>query len=1095
MKIQKRLGAVLLTAALLGSQLGTAAYPVYALESEPESMASAENLPSETELPMEQEPISSEETLPQEELSSETAEFNEPPSETLPEEQTSVKVENSWRFQNGEPIPAVSDGVNRNSTSTNRWPEASRATAKGVDVSRWHGEIDWEKVYRDSEVEFAVLRCGSGYTYENNTGDERWRDNADACTELGIPFGAYFYSYAMNVEEARKEADIVLELLQGYKLDLPVYYDLEDEKYTGTLSNQEIADIAQAFCERIEAAGYTAGIYANKTWFTTKLTDTRFDQWERWVAQWNDECTYEGDYSMWQWCSDGVIPGIDGEVDLNYWFGKELPNNKPVQADQLKASLNAKQTEITVELSNVTDSDAIQDILFPIWSDKNGQDDLQWYTAKKSGKDSWRLTVPISNHRNDLGIYHIHAYKRLKSSKVQIISATTVNVEGTTLGSADIATTDAKTGQFTVTLTGVHSPAGVQQVQVPVWSDKGGQDDIVWYNAVQDAKDKERWTLTVDPKNHRYDSGMYHVHVYAVDNRGIRTGLKAMTTNVKALSPTLTVKPDSTHSNIVITLSNPTSQQWAEVLFPVWSELNGQDDLVWYGAKKNSSGVWTLTVPISKHRNNTGVYNVHAYKKLSSGKVELVSGTTVTIEPPKMESMEISPLDEQTETFTVSLRGVTSPAKIKQVLVPVWSAKDGQDDLIWYGAVQDTKNPDNWSVTIDPGKHGFDTGLYHVHVYAVDNRGIRQALAANSTTINLPQAQPELTAVPDESQSQIDVTLTHVRADRDLLGVLFPVWSDKGGQDDLVWYSAEQASSSTWTLSVPISQHNKDTGLYHIHAYKKYKSGKVERVDTATANIDGLDMSAASISAEIIDSEKGIFRVQVSGVSSPAGIKEISLPVWSDKNGQDDLRWWYQATKTTTEAGDVWTAEISAANHLYDSGLYHIHVYATDNRGIQRGVGSTTLTLNPVTNSEIDTRVAMVETARSQLGQEGGKPYWTWYGYSYRIEWCACFVSWCADQNGLLNNTIPRSISCGASINWFKQHNAYTSNKNYVPQIGDIIFYDWGPDGEQDHVGIVESINGDHFTVIEGNQDDKVGRRYVEVGDKEIFGFGLPKYK
>ena len=145
MKIQKRLGAVLLTAALLGSQLGTAAYPVYALESEPESMASAENLPSETELPMEEEPVSSEETLPQEELSSETAEFNEPSSETLPEEQTSVKVENSWRFQNGEPIPAVSDGGNRNSTSTNRWPEVSRATAKGVDVSRWHGEIDWKR--------------------------------------------------------------------------------------------------------------------------------------------------------------------------------------------------------------------------------------------------------------------------------------------------------------------------------------------------------------------------------------------------------------------------------------------------------------------------------------------------------------------------------------------------------------------------------------------------------------------------------------------------------------------------------------------------------------------------------------------------------------------------------------------------------------------------------------------------------------------------------------------------------------------------------------------------------------------------------------
>ena len=147
---------------------------------------------------------------------------------------------------------------------------------------------------------------------------DRWKYNADECTRLGIPFGVYIYSYALNTDEARSEAEHVLRLVEGYDLSLPVYLDLEDERYTGRLSNKEIADIAEVFCETIQSAGYEVGIYANLDWFRNRLTDWRFGQWTRWVAQYNYECNYEKNYSMWQCTSTGFVDGIDGPVDLNF---------------------------------------------------------------------------------------------------------------------------------------------------------------------------------------------------------------------------------------------------------------------------------------------------------------------------------------------------------------------------------------------------------------------------------------------------------------------------------------------------------------------------------------------------------------------------------------------------------------------------------------------------------------------------------------------------------------------------------------------------------------------------------------------------------
>ena len=137
---------------------------------------------------------------------------------------------------------------------------------------------------------------------------------------------------------------------------------------------------------------------------------------------------------------------------------------------------------------------------------------------------------------------------------------------------------------------------------------------------------------------------------------------------------------------------------------------------------------------------------------------------------------------------------------------------------------------------------------------------------------------------------------------------------------------------------------------------------------------------------------------------------------------------------------------------------------------------------------------AIVEVALTQLGNEGGQPYWSWYGFSGRVEWCACFTSWCADQCGYLESgIIPKFSLCSDGVNWFKGKGQW-QDRNYEPQAGDIIFFDWGNDGSIDHVGIVEKCENGTVYTVEGNSGDACRQQSYPVGSSSIYGYGVPQY-
>lgn len=137
---------------------------------------------------------------------------------------------------------------------------------------------------------------------------------------------------------------------------------------------------------------------------------------------------------------------------------------------------------------------------------------------------------------------------------------------------------------------------------------------------------------------------------------------------------------------------------------------------------------------------------------------------------------------------------------------------------------------------------------------------------------------------------------------------------------------------------------------------------------------------------------------------------------------------------------------------------------------------------------------AIVEVALTQLGNEGGQPYWSWYGFESRVEWCACFVSWCADQCGYLESGIlPKFSLCSDGVDWFKG-NGQWQDRNYEPQVGDIIFFDWENDGTIDHVGIVEKCENGTVYTVEGNSGDACKQNQFSVGGSSIYGYGVPAY-
>lgn len=192
---------------------------------------------------------------------------------------------------------------------------------KGIDVSEFQGNIDWNKVKADG-IEFAILKLGNIYDYDANYKDSKFDTNYKNARANGIKIGAYIYNYCNTIDTLKKGLEWAIKKLEGKELDLPFYLDMEDKDIQGetkeTLTNQ-----CNEFAKYVESKGYQAGVYANVNWLKNELNPNDFDKKiSVWVAQYYKECQYTGKYDIWQYASDGKVDGISGRCDMNYYYGE-----------------------------------------------------------------------------------------------------------------------------------------------------------------------------------------------------------------------------------------------------------------------------------------------------------------------------------------------------------------------------------------------------------------------------------------------------------------------------------------------------------------------------------------------------------------------------------------------------------------------------------------------------------------------------------------------------------------------------------------------------------------------------------------------------
>lgn len=230
-------------------------------------------------------------------------------------------------FYNGN----VSNGTNvavYSNTGTNSQKfyinETVSKALTGIDVSYSQGKIDWQHV-KNSGIQFAIIRCGYGKNISSQD-DSYYLRNVAECQRLGIPYGVYIYSYALDVESAKSEADHTLRLLRQANANptLGVWFDMEDadgyKSRYGMPSNDTLVNICKTYCDIINQNGYKAGIYASLSWLENQLNDSRLDQYDVWVAHWANQCGYRKSYKIWQYTSKGSVDGILNEVDMDILY-------------------------------------------------------------------------------------------------------------------------------------------------------------------------------------------------------------------------------------------------------------------------------------------------------------------------------------------------------------------------------------------------------------------------------------------------------------------------------------------------------------------------------------------------------------------------------------------------------------------------------------------------------------------------------------------------------------------------------------------------------------------------------------------------------
>ena len=520
--------------------------------------------------------------------------------------------------------------------------------------------------------------------------------------------------------------------------------------------------------------------------------------------------------------------------------------------------------------------------------------------------------------------------------------------QGNLSGTISIVNNNPTVGSFDVVISNVKAPNGVETVSVPIWSEINGQDDIIWYTA--NRQNNGTYTVNVKASAHKNSTGLYNIHLYYVQKDGQLTGVGGTTTQVFIGKTPEQLKPKAsfaiennnakagTFDAVITNISAPLGVK--EVLVPSWSLENGQDDLIWHKATKQTDGSYRVTIKASEHKGTKGNYRADAYIEDNSNNRHYIAEKVVAVDYARPSGvLTIENNNTAAGTFDAVVRNIVAPTGLKEVLVPSWSLAGGQDDLIWHKATRQADG--SYRVTIKATDHKNSTGKYRADAYLVDDSNKRFYLTEK--VVEVSQTRPSASLFIENNNADLgtfDAVIRNIVAPNGVKEVLVPSWSLVNGQDDLVWHKASRQSDGSYRVTIKASEHKNSLGNYRADVYIVDNANQRHYVTETIVDVKH-NKPVGAISVVNNNKDTGTFDVIISDVYSPKGVRTVQVPIWSEKDGQDDIRW-YEATR---QANGTYAVNVQATNHKNSTGLYNIHLYYILNDGSQVGVGGTTTTL------------------------------------------------------------------------------------------------------------------------------------------------------
>ena len=526
---------------------------------------------------------------------------------------------------------------------------------------------------------------------------------------------------------------------------------------------------------------------------------------------------------------DGQLTGVGGTT-TQVFIGKTPEQLKP-KASFIIENNNAKAGTFDAVITNISAPLGVKEVLVPSWSLENGQDDLIWHKATKQNDGSYRVTIKASEHKGNKGNYRADAYIVDNANNRHYIAEKVVSVDyARPSGVLTIENNNTAAGTFDAVVRNIVAPTGLKEVLVPSWSLAGGQDDLIWHKATRQADGSYR--VTIKATDHKNSTGKYRADAYIVDDSNKRFYLTEKVVEVTQTRPSASLFIENNNADlgtfdaVIRNIVAPNGIK--EVLVPSWSLVNGQDDLVWHKASRQSDGSYRVTIKASDHKNSLGNYRADVYIVDNTNQRHYVTETIVDVKHNKpVGTISVVNNNKDTGTFDVIISDVYSSKGVRTVQVPIWSEKDGQDDIRWYEATRQANG--TYTVNVQATNHKNSTGLYNIHLYYILNDGTQVGVGGTTTTVEFRNAktktQTYITNVNSEAGS-FTVVVDQAPQGRQIKNIRVAVWSESN-QGNLSWYNMAPTGTHT-EINVSTVNHKNLIGNYTTHVYVDYVDNTVD---------------------------------------------------------------------------------------------------------------------------------------------------------------------------------------------------------------------------------------------------------------------------